>query len=370
MSAPEPNGDTPLMIHRTSGGKRRKGGFNPGLLVVALVAILGAVGGWVYLKYGARVIPLNALPEGHASVAEAKACLRDEDLACAEADYIAYLKKYPNDADANAVLAITLTKDGRHKEALPYYRKAQSLGVSTYDFWASYAISLDATGDLDGAIAANQASLKIVPRLVDVRGSLANQLVRKGKKQEALELLESFDRSLVDQGSTPYFTDQIARIKQGMGQAAEASADDASGAQTAGSALPAPPGTTLVQLKPGPGVLYVPVLLNGAVEADFVVDSGATDVVLSSDVAQQLMRKGKLGGGDYLGSGHAILADGSRVPAMVYNLRSLKVGGREVKNVTASVSPGKGQLLLGQSFLRRFKSWSIDNRKRVLRLED
>ena len=367
MSAPEPGGDTPLMIHRTSGGKRRRGGFNPGIVVVALVAVVGAVGGWVYLNYGARVIPLNALPEGHASVAEAKACLRDGDMACAEADYIAYLKKYPNDADANAVLAITLTKDGRHKEALPYYRKAETLGVSTYDFWAGYATSLDNTGDLDGAIRANQASLKLVPQLVDVRGSLANQLVRKGKKQEALELLESFDRSLIDRGETPYFTDQIARIK---GQTAAAAADPAAEAATAGAALPAPPGTTLVQLKPGPGVLYVPVMLNGAVEADFVVDSGATDVVISTDVAQQLMRKGKLGGGDYLGSGHAILADGSRVPAMVYNLRSLKVGGREVKNVTASVSPGKGQLLLGQSFLRRFKSWSIDNRKRVLRLED
>src|SRR3569832_1337661 len=121
MSAPEPGGDTPLMIHRTSGGKRRRGGFNPGIVVVALVAGVGAGGGWVYLNYGARVIPLNALPEGHASVAEAKNCLRYGDMACAEADYFAYLKKYPNDADSNSVLAITLTKDWRHMVALPYY---------------------------------------------------------------------------------------------------------------------------------------------------------------------------------------------------------------------------------------------------------
>ena len=44
------------------------------------------------------------------------------------------------------------------------------------------------SGDLDGAIEKNRASLKIVPTLVDVRGSLANQLVRKGRAQEAVDL--------------------------------------------------------------------------------------------------------------------------------------------------------------------------------------
>jgi hypothetical protein len=33
-----------------------------------------------------------------------------------------------------------------------------------------------------------------------------------------------------------------------------------------------------------------------------------------------------------------------------------------------SVSPASGGLLLGQSFLGRFKSWSVDNSKRALLL--
>lgn len=45
-----------------------------------------------------------------------------------------------------------------------------------------------------------------------------------------------------------------------------------------------------------------------------------------------------------------------------------KVGDKIVKNVVAAVLPLGGQLLLGQSFLARFKSWSLDNTKRVLLL--
>ena len=36
------------------------------------------------------------------------------------------------------------------------------------------------------------------------------------------------------------------------------------------------------------------------------------------------------------------------------------VGDVVVENVTGSVAPAQGSLLLGQSFLGRFKSWSID----------
>jgi hypothetical protein len=40
-----------------------------------------------------------------------------------------------------------------------------------------------------------------------------------------------------------------------------------------------------------------------------------------------------------------------------------------VQNVVGSVAPASGTLLLGQSFLGRFKSWSIDNSRHALVLE-
>ena len=48
---------------------------------------------------------------------------------------------------------------------------------------------------------------------------------------------------------------------------------------------------------------------------------------------------------------------------MTFFIRSLRVGNTVVQNVKAGVVSSKGSLLLGQSFLERFKSWSIDNTK-------
>jgi hypothetical protein len=48
---------------------------------------------------------------------------------------------------------------------------------------------------------------------------------------------------------------------------------------------------------------------------------------------------------------------------------SIWVGDVVLENVTASVAPSQGSLLLGQSFLSRFKSWSIDNAIHELLLE-
>jgi len=39
-----------------------------------------------------------------------------------------------------------------------------------------------------------------------------------------------------------------------------------------------------------------------------------------------------------------------------------------VQNVIANIGSVKGELLLGQSFLTRFGSWSIDNDRHILAL--
>ncbi|MDQ0464823.1 tetratricopeptide (TPR) repeat protein [Caulobacter ginsengisoli] len=143
-------------------------------------------------------------------------CFKDGHYGCAAQNFYGYLKLYPNDTHAMAMEAFSLTKQGAHKDAIYWYNKAAQAGVGTYDFYAFYAESLEATGDLDGAIKYNRRSLDLVPTLVDVRGSLAGELVKQGKPQEALDLLESFDRGLIKQGHPPYFTGQILAIKDQM----------------------------------------------------------------------------------------------------------------------------------------------------------
>jgi clan AA aspartic protease (TIGR02281 family) len=134
------------------------------------------------------------------------------------------------------------------------------------------------------------------------------------------------------------------------------------------SSAPASPqsGTLAIPLQRQGGIFMVPVAINNAITLQFAIDSGATDVSIPADVVLTLMRTGTLRSSDFLGTTTYVLADGSAVPSATFRIRVLKVGGREIENVTGSVAGVRGELLLGQSFLNRFKSWSIDNERQIL----
>ena len=124
-----------------------------------------------------------------------------------------------------------------------------------------------------------------------------------------------------------------------------------------------------VALRKERGLFLVPVLINSRISLDFILDSGAYDVSIPADVVLTLMRTGTLTAADFTGTNTYVLADGSTVPSKTFRINSLKVGDRVLKNVSGSLSPVEGSLLLGQSFLTRFKSWSVDNERQVLILK-
>lgn len=124
-----------------------------------------------------------------------------------------------------------------------------------------------------------------------------------------------------------------------------------------------------VRLERQGGVLFVPVLINGRMLLDFIVDSGASEVSIPADVVSTLWRTGTLTDSDFTGNKTYLLADGSTMPSTTFRIRSLRVGERVLENVSGSIAPLNGSLLLGQSFLSRFKSWSVDNDRQVLVLQ-
>lgn len=117
---------------------------------------------------------------------------------------------------------------------------------------------------------------------------------------------------------------------------------------------------------PEGGAFVVPVRINDQITLKFVIDSGAADVSVPADVVMTLLRTGTIAESDFLVTQKYRMADGSTVPSQQFVIRSLKVGDRTLENVTGSIAPVEGSLLLGQSFLRRFKSWSIDNQREAL----
>ena len=137
-------------------------------------------------------------------------------------------------------------------------------------------------------------------------------------------------------------------------------------ASTALPAIGVNPNGAEIPLQRRGGTYLVSAEINGQPATDFHIDSGAADVSVSASMFQQMKTAGSIRDEDMLGSETYTLANGSRIRALTFRIRSLKVGTIEVQNVRASVSQYAGPPLIGMSFLGRFNSWSVDNGRRVL----
>ena len=137
----------------------------------------------------------------------------------------------------------------------------------------------------------------------------------------------------------------------------------------AGLRSTAPGGSVSVPIRRQGGTFTVPAEVNERVTLRFIVDSGASDVNIPSDVVAGMLASGALSRSDFLGRRDYVLADGSRISAEIFRIRSLRIGGRVVEDVVATAGALSSPFLLGQSFLRKLKSWSIDNANDTLVLE-
>jgi gag-polyprotein putative aspartyl protease len=126
-----------------------------------------------------------------------------------------------------------------------------------------------------------------------------------------------------------------------------------------------------VPLRAEDGTLVgVPVLINEAIVLSFTIDSAASDVSISSKVFSKLVLTGTIKPNDMIDTQSYRLADGNQQRSPRFRFRSLRVGTIEIRDVIGSVAPGEGDLLLGQSFLSKLKSWSIDNESHMLLLNE
>jgi hypothetical protein len=75
---------------------------------------------------------------------------------------------------------------------------------------------------------------------------------------------------------------------------------------------PFPAASETVPLERQHGTYIISVQINGALVLPFVLDTGASLVVLPADVFRTLIRTGTVTRADFVGTGTAVLADGSR----------------------------------------------------------
>jgi clan AA aspartic protease (TIGR02281 family) len=128
-------------------------------------------------------------------------------------------------------------------------------------------------------------------------------------------------------------------------------------------------GKTIIPLEPFNGIYLVPGVVNGVASVKFAVDSGASVVGIPANVVKMLVDSGFITQADFLGERTYSFANGSTMRSQAFRIRSLQVGNVVIENVDAGVLPENAPLLLGQSFLRRLKSWSMDTTAHVLIIE-
>ena len=133
---------------------------------------------------------------------------------------------------------------------------------------------------------------------------------------------------------------------------------------------PFPVSSETVPLERRHGTYVISVQINGTLVLPFVLDTGASLVVLPAGVFRTLSRTGTVASADFIGTGTAVLADGSKHESEKYVLHEMRVGDHVVRNVVASVVSAGGDPLLGQTFLSKLPAWSIDNTRQVLVIAD
>jgi clan AA aspartic protease (TIGR02281 family) len=111
--------------------------------------------------------------------------------------------------------------------------------------------------------------------------------------------------------------------------------------------------------------LVVHATVNGTATFTFQLDTGASIVVLPRGAAAKLITTA-----DFLGMRTYVFGDGRQRVQPTYRLHSVTVGGLTATDVTCAIGDEEDTFLLGRSFLQQFKSWSIDNRRHVLALEN
>jgi len=94
-----------------------------------------------------------------------------------------------------------------------------------------------------------------------------------------------------------------------------------------------------------------------------LLDTGATNSVVTGAVADLLVRSGHA---RWAGEEQYSLADGSVTTVQAIVINEVRVGSHVVRNVKASVTPNRTDMLLGFSVLKAIGPFMIDTRTNEL----
>lgn len=97
----------------------------------------------------------------------------------------------------------------------------------------------------------------------------------------------------------------------------------------------------------------------------YLIDTGATDLIINRETERALLIAGGLKMESYLNKTEYVLANNQSVQAQMVRIESIVIGDYTVKNIIAAVIDDSN-LICGNSFLEKFQKWVIDKRTKRL----
>jgi hypothetical protein len=116
------------------------------------------------------------------------------------------------------------------------------------------------------------------------------------------------------------------------------------------------------------GVNYVN-LRFGAVQGQFIIDSGASSTFINKKFEQELIKNRQITRADYITPALYQIADGSIISSRRFIAKNVKIGNFTLTDVVIGIGETNAPLLLGNTLLDKFTTWSIDNTNNILSLE-
>lgn len=125
---------------------------------------------------------------------------------------------------------------------------------------------------------------------------------------------------------------------------------------------------TVIKMKNDGGVSVVPCRVNG-IELQFIFDTGATNVSISSTEATFMLKNGFLKPEDLIGKSNYMDANGKISEGILINLKDFQIGDIKLNNVIASVSNNEiAPLLLGQSAIKKLGKIELDLKTNTIKI--
>jgi clan AA aspartic protease (TIGR02281 family) len=126
-----------------------------------------------------------------------------------------------------------------------------------------------------------------------------------------------------------------------------------------------------VQMRSNGKTFSVSVAIDGICCFPFLIDSGASDVLVSVDLFRAMLKGEHITRSDMIDVVDYSTAGPGKVQGLRFRMPPMTISNVTVHNVTGTVTEHtqNNGMLLGMSFLGKFKSWSIDNQTHELVLK-